>query len=606
MVYDLSVSFVSYGFSFLMSELSIGNELKDSFKNTSKWVNNGINWLGDIEEFYRERATLEKEYADKLRDMCKRHFDKKLKHSSLLSVGDEPQITPGSLESASLVLWTDVLTQTEAIARERSLLHSEITTKVCANLATLKHKLTTLFKQIERINEYLLNEKKLHEEEVTKAKKHYDSLCALMELAREKAERSSSEKHQSRLHDKEVDMNVGKNDYLIRIAVANRLKDKYFYQDLPEVLDYLQELNETRVGLTNKILQNAGIIERNANDRVKEKLYTIDHTIERNNPSLDTLMFIKHNVCAWKEPQDFYFVPCSIWHDDESLVVREPELTDLKRRLDKASTDYARLESACLDNKQRLEELALERKTDNVTLKFDTKFSSSLNALQNFMKNDTLRVQSEVEIEVIQNFAGDADLLYVEQESRQKSRFGLFKRKSVKRAETDAHSTHTVASTPSTVGLGVFNLRKKAQSIMSGHSNTSTLGTSAKALYAYAATGDDEASVHPGDALVVLEEDTGSGWTQVQVPDGSQGLVPTSYIEITKKAAPPVAPKRGAKRVQYVEALYDYAADGDDELTILAGDRIVLVQDDLDGSGWTEGELNGLRGMFPTSYVKKV
>lgn len=54
-----------------LQEVSIGNDLKDSFKPTSKWVNNGINWINDIEEFYRERATIEKEYASKLLELCK-------------------------------------------------------------------------------------------------------------------------------------------------------------------------------------------------------------------------------------------------------------------------------------------------------------------------------------------------------------------------------------------------------------------------------------------------------------------------------------------------------------------------------------------------------
>ena len=33
--------------------ISIGNELKDSYKLTSKWVNNGINWLQDISDFIK-------------------------------------------------------------------------------------------------------------------------------------------------------------------------------------------------------------------------------------------------------------------------------------------------------------------------------------------------------------------------------------------------------------------------------------------------------------------------------------------------------------------------------------------------------------------------
>ena len=69
---------------------------------------------------------------------------------------------------------------------------------------------------------------------------------------------------------------------------------------------------------------------------------------------------------------------------------------------------------------------------------------------------------------------------------------------------------------------------------------------------------------------------------------------------------PHCAPRRGAKKVQYVEALYDYVAEEANELSIVAGDKIVLVQEDVDGSGWTEGELNSRQGLFPTSYARKI
>ncbi|ODV76745.1 FCH-domain-containing protein [Suhomyces tanzawaensis NRRL Y-17324] len=599
-----------------MAEISIGNDLKDSFKPTSKWINNGINWLSDVEEFYRERAAIEKEYSTKLKELCKRHFDKKAKVSALVSVGDNPQVTPGSLESASLVLWTDVLTQTEAIAEEKNNFHRELNSKVGDNLVLLKSKTTQIAKQIERINEHLVSEKDKSEEEVNKAKKAYDSLCQVTEGVREKTEKSASEKYQRRLDEKTVDMNNGKNDYLIKINIANRLKDKYYYQDVPELLDYFQELNENRVGLVNKILKNAGIIERNSNDKCKEKLHLIDGTINQNEPKLDTAMYIKHNIVDWKEPSDFYFIPSSIWHDDEALVVKEPELTTLKKRLNERSIEYNKVEERCLDTKQKLEEATLARKLDpsELTLKFDGKLLTSLSILHTFMKQDGERVRNEVEIEVIQNFAGDKDLSYYEEARAKKSTFGFLRSKSKKgkptgNGESDSQSIHTVKSANSHTP-GMFSLRKKAHSILSGHSTDG--GDTAKALYEYSATGDDEVSISAGDQLLVTGEDDGSGWTKVRLGDGSEGLVPSTYIEITrtgsgdKKKGPSVAPKRGAKRVQYVEALYDYQADGDDEITISAGDRIVLIQDDTDGSGWTEGELNGQRGMFPTSYVKKV
>lgn len=617
--------------------ISIGNELKDSFKPTSKWVDSNIHWLADIEEFYRERALIEQDYASKLKVLTKKYFDKKTKVLTSLSVGDEPKITPGSLESASLVLWTDVLTQTENIAQEKNSLANEFTTKVCANLSSLRNKSDRISKRIENINEFLVNDKKKTEDDVNKLKRNYDLLCQLAENVRVKLEKSPLlEKYKAKFHEKEVDMNNGKNEYLININIANRLKDKYYYQDVPEITDYLQELNELRVGILNKLLKNASIIERNSNDRVKEKLHAIDSTIDQNNPTLDTTMYVKHNLTdGWREPQDFIFVPCEFWHDDESLIVREPELTTLKKILNQQLQVYSKYEDMVSNTKQQLEEATVERKLanapDQLTLKFDGVLGKSLQILEQFMKDDSMRVQSEVKIEVIQNFAGDKDLTFVEVKEKKKSRFGFLGGKSSSggatghassRGDGDDSSLHTTKSGRSHINTsgGIFNLRKNRSRTSSVSTNNAS-GPIGKALYDYSAAGDDEISISLGDLMDVLELDDGSGWTSVQL-NGSKGLVPTSYLEITQqqqqnsassigggdtpKRGPSVAPKRGAKRVQYVEAIYDYAADGADELSLTAGDRIILIQDDTDGSGWTEGEVNGERGLFPTSYVKKV
>ena len=75
-----------------------GAELKDVFKPVNSWVSNGIAWLEDQQQFYRERAAVEKEYSMKLSALAKKHYEKKAKRSSGLSVGDTPTLTPGSLE----------------------------------------------------------------------------------------------------------------------------------------------------------------------------------------------------------------------------------------------------------------------------------------------------------------------------------------------------------------------------------------------------------------------------------------------------------------------------------------------------------------------------
>jgi hypothetical protein len=71
---------------------------QDAFKPVNAWVSNGINWLDEIQQFYRERSAIEKEYSAKLNALAKKYYEKKAKKSSSLSVGDTPAMTPGSLE----------------------------------------------------------------------------------------------------------------------------------------------------------------------------------------------------------------------------------------------------------------------------------------------------------------------------------------------------------------------------------------------------------------------------------------------------------------------------------------------------------------------------
>lgn len=52
------------------------------------------------------------------------------------------------------------------------------------------------------------------------------------------------------------------------------------------------------------------------------------------------------------------------------------------------------------------------------------------------------------------------------------------------------------------------------------------------------------------------------------------------------------------------EVLYDYTANEPDELTIAAGDVINIV--DKYDVEWWQGELNGIVGIFPASYVKDI
>jgi hypothetical protein len=137
----------------------------------------------------------------------------------------------------------------------------------------------------------------------------------------------------------------------------------------------------------------------------------------------------------------------------------------------------------------------------------------------------------------------------------------------------------------------------------------------------------------------------GSGWLKVRA-GYKEGIVPSSYVEISavpatapapalpaapalqqqqntgssarpssaysnsgssiagasRRQGPPVAPKRGAKKLRYVEALYEYGAQSETEHSMEAGERFVLIREDP-GDGWVEVEKGGLTRSVPAAYM---
>lgn len=71
-----------------------------------------------------------------------------------------------------------------------------------------------------------------------------------------------------------------------------------------------------------------------------------------------------------------------------------------------------------------------------------------------------------------------------------------------------------------------------------------------------------------------------------------------------KKKGPAVAPRRGARKLKYAEALYDYAAQSEAEHSIVEGERFVLINRDT-GDGWADVEKEGVVRSVPASYIQE-
>ncbi|KXG50005.1 uncharacterized protein PGRI_059730 [Penicillium griseofulvum] len=84
--------------------------------------------------------------------------------------------------------------------------------------------------------------------------------------------------------------------------------------------------------------------------------------------------------------------------------------------------------------------------------------------------------------------------------------------------------------------------------------------------------------------------------------DSFQSKVSPMAAAIGKKRPPPPPP--AASRPVFVTALYDFAGQGDGDLSFREGDRIRIVRKTESTDDWWEGELRGQKGPFPANYVE--
>ena len=404
-----------------MAEVEIapqfGLELKDGFKPVHAWVNSGIQWLDDIQQFYRERSVIEKEYSQKLSALAKKYYDRKTKKSSSLSVGDTPTVTPGSLESASMTTWSTQLSTLESRAAEHDKFGNQLLSSLADPIRNLQTRYEELRKQHADYAAKLEKERDNAYGDLKKTKGRYDSVCQEVENRRKKTESSfdhSKQKAQSNYQNQLGEMRNVKNTYLITINITNKQKERYYHEYVPELLDSMQALNETRISTLNNLWSAAATIEMNTMNNSAQLLQHLSSEIPRNNPVLDSMMFARHNAQPqWNDPSDFGFEPSPVWLDDDLMAADPASKTFLMNILTKSKSSLTELKREVEGRRKEVEGCKRVRqsiregkdKRDEVEVVRAQFYNQEL--LQNAERR---RTTAEVEVSTIMSAVGDVSI----------------------------------------------------------------------------------------------------------------------------------------------------------------------------------------------------
>ena len=117
----------------------------------------------------------------------------------------------------------------------------------------------------------------------------------------------------------------------------------------------MQSLSETRIFFTNSIWALASKLENDTMLRSAEHMQFLTSEIPRNDPKLDSMMFLRHNIPQWQEPLDICFEPSPVWHDDSGMVVDEAAKIFLKNILLKSKAQRNDLKREVEQKKREVE-----------------------------------------------------------------------------------------------------------------------------------------------------------------------------------------------------------------------------------------------------------
>ncbi|KKA18554.1 Actin polymerization protein Bzz1 [Rasamsonia emersonii CBS 393.64] len=610
-----------------------GAELKDAFKPVNAWVSNGISWLDEIQQFYRDRSAIEREYAAKLSALCKKYSDRKAKKISSLSVGDTPSMTPGSLEAASLTTWSTQLNSLESHAAVRDKFGLELVSQVAEPLKQVAARYEELRKSHVEYFGKLEKERESTLSDLKKAKGKYDGACQEVENRRKKMESSfdhSKTKAQAAYQQQVLEMNNVKNTYIISINVANKLREQYYHEYVPELLD----------------------LETTALSKSTEHISHFAGEIPRNNPKLDSAMFLQHNVTQTQEPPNLVFEPSPVWHDDAAIVTDEPAKVFLRNLLTKSKSQARELKMEA--DKQRREVESAKRIRENVKQGKDNRdeveLVRTIFALQEKLHEvDRKRLTAEVETSTIISVVGDLSLGAKNHNFRSQTFkiptncdlcgeriWGLSaKGFDCRDCGYTCHSKCQMKVPAECPGEQTKEEKKKlkaerqeqAQATPTIHEPLSSNGVSESPSLSRRDTMNSLSSGYAASARRSISGSVTSSKTAAASDESAEPAAPSSPAP-----KPPSATTGGVKKnrilapppAQYVSSppandstpavtskpsepkgkmIYPYQANGEGEITVDEGQEVVVVDPD-DGSGWMRVRAGALDGLVPASYVE--
>lgn len=279
-----------------------GTELWDQYENLSVHTQKGIDFLERYGHFVRDRATIECEYAYKLRRLVKSYLPKKK---------DEDEVQFSTCKAFKMLIneVNDLAGQHEVVAENlQAQVLKELTMLVKDLRDERKKQLLEGAKLQQMLHtqiESLFRSKKAYDKaykEAEKAVEHFQKADADFNLSR-----AEVEKQRTNMSYKSQVCESAKKEYADQLQRTNELQRQHYRSGLPDVFRQLQDHDEKRIRNIRHFILHSVDIERDVFPIIHKCLDGIVRAADVINEKEDTILVIERYKSGFTPPEDIPF-----------------------------------------------------------------------------------------------------------------------------------------------------------------------------------------------------------------------------------------------------------------------------------------------------------
>ncbi|XP_015204553.1 cdc42-interacting protein 4 homolog isoform X2 [Lepisosteus oculatus] len=526
-----------------------GTDLWDQYETIEKHTQWGLDQVEKYVKFVKERTEIEQSYAKQLRSLTKKYIPKR-------GNKEEQECRFSHYQS-----FQDILTEMNDYAGQREVIAENMMLNICVEvtkyLQEIKQERKTYLAEgrkaqqiLESSYKQLDSSKKRFEREwreAEKASQYAEKTDQDINATKADVERAKTLAH-ARLHVAEE----CKNDYAAQLQKYNREQNQFYFSDMPQIFNKLQEMDERRIRKLAEGYNTFAETEKRVMPIIGKCLDGIAKAAASTNERNDSLTLIEMHKSGFERPGDLEFEDYSQGinraSSDSSLGTPKcPHDRPMSRNRNKLwpftkkSKPTITEDFAHLPPEQRRKKLQQKIDELNKELQKEVDQSEALSKMKDvYEKNPQMGDPSSLAPQIAQT-AHNMDRLRGELQkygswlaeaggSSEGTRYSVtFNNNNGSHEKYSPDGAHSDGSNPDQTSQAVY---AEFDDDFDDEDPVPPIGK-CTALYSFAGSSEGTISMTDGEIFSVVEEDKGDGWTRVRRANGDEGYIPTSYVKIT-------------------------------------------------------------------------